>query len=113
MNASKPSSILCHCWRHDDVDQARRVFDSICRTGLLLTTNGTRLDTFGIDRGEGVVAMEVMQAARVALRTSPLSILPIIEAGTADTAPASPAIRSLAGEVFRLGIYRTIGAQTH
>lgn len=58
-------SIIFHCWRSNDVDAARRIFQSISRNGLLLTTNATTLDTFGIDRGQGVVQMEVMQHPRI------------------------------------------------
>lgn len=65
------SSILLHCWRHEDRASARRILESICHNGLLLTTNAETLDTFSIDRGQGVMAMEVMQHPRVCFTDIP------------------------------------------
>ena len=62
---SASHSILFHCWRSDDLASARRIFQSIAENGLLLTTNARTLDSFGIDRGKGVVQMEVMQHPRI------------------------------------------------
>lgn len=74
-NISSP--ILFHCWRHENESRARYIFENICRTGLLLTTNHATLDTFSIDRGKGkgVEAMEVMQRPRVCFTDIPLPLL--------------------------------------
>jgi hypothetical protein len=69
------SPILFHCWRHEDRTAARLILKSICRNGLLLTTNSKTLDSFAIDRGSGVVPMEVMQHARVCFTDIPIGSL--------------------------------------
>jgi hypothetical protein len=69
------SPILFHCWRHEDKIAARLILESICRKGLLLTTNSKTLDSFAIDRGSGVVPMEVMQHARVCFTDIPIGLL--------------------------------------
>jgi hypothetical protein len=48
-----------HCWRGDDRGNARYILESICVKGLHLTTNAATLDSFAIDRGNGIVQMEV------------------------------------------------------
>jgi len=69
------SSVLFHCWRHDDIAAARGIFESICENGLLLTTNAQTLDSFAIDHGKGVIQMEVMQHARVCFTDIPIELL--------------------------------------
>jgi hypothetical protein len=69
------SPILFHCWRHENTDAARLILEAICKNGLLLTTNAKTLDTFEIDRGSGVVQMEVMQHARVCFTDIPFDLL--------------------------------------
>jgi hypothetical protein len=54
---------------------ARYILESICEKGLLLTTNAVTLDTFAIDRGKGVVQMEVMQHPRVCFTDIPIEFL--------------------------------------
>jgi hypothetical protein len=75
MSIPVSSSVLFHCWRHDDIATARHILESICENGLLLTTNATTLDSFAIDRGSGVVQMEVMQRARVCFTDIPIELL--------------------------------------
>jgi hypothetical protein len=75
MGSSVSSSILFHCWRGDDRVAARRILKSICKKGLLLTTNAATLDSFAIDRGNGVIQMEVMQRPRVCLTDIPIALL--------------------------------------
>jgi hypothetical protein len=69
------SSVLFHCWRHDDIAAARNILESICANGLLLTTNSQTLDSFAFDRGKGVTQMEVMQHARVCFTDIPVELL--------------------------------------
>lgn len=66
---------LFHCWRHDDIASARLILESVCVNGLLLTTNAETLDGFSIDRGQGVVTMEVMQHPRVSFTDIPFDRL--------------------------------------
>jgi len=75
MSIPVSSSILFHCWHHDDRATARHILESICEKGLLLTTNSATLDSFAIDRGSGVVQMEVMQHARVCFTDIPIELL--------------------------------------
>jgi hypothetical protein len=75
MSVPVSSSILFHCWRHDDTAAARLILESVCERGLLLTTNAATLDSFAIDRGNGVVQMEVMQHARVCFTDIPIELL--------------------------------------
>jgi hypothetical protein len=75
MSIPVSSSILFHCWRRDDTAAARHILESICENGLLLTTNAATLDSFAIDRGNGVVQMEVMQHARVCFTDIPIELL--------------------------------------
>jgi len=65
------NSILCHCWRHDDIASGRLILESICVNGLLLTTNAAKLDGFQIDRGRGVEIMEIMQHPRTSFTDIP------------------------------------------
>jgi Putative abortive phage resistance protein AbiGi, antitoxin len=69
------SSILFHCWTHEDVPKARSILESICNRGLLLTTNASTLDMFTVDRGQGPVPLEVMQHARVCFTDIPIKLL--------------------------------------
>jgi hypothetical protein len=75
MVVSVSSSVLFHCWQGDDMAAARYILESICRKGLLLTTNAATLDSFAIDRGKGVVQMEVMQHPRVCFTDIPIELL--------------------------------------
>ena len=75
MVISVSSSVLFHCWRGDDTAAARFTLESICQNGLLLTTNAATLDSFAIDRGKGVVQMEVMQHPRVCFTDIPIELL--------------------------------------
>jgi Putative abortive phage resistance protein AbiGi, antitoxin len=75
MSIAVSSAILFHCWRHDDIATARHILESVCKNGLLLTTNAATLDNFAIDRGSGVVQMEVMQNARVCFTDIPIELL--------------------------------------
>jgi hypothetical protein len=75
MSISVSSSILFHCWRSDDRAVARYILESICEKGLLLTTNAEALDSFAIDRGKGVIQMEVMQHPRVCFTDIPIELL--------------------------------------
>ena len=54
---------------------SRDTLESICEKGLLLTTNAATLDSFAIDRGNGVVRMEVMQHPRVCFTDIPIELL--------------------------------------
>lgn len=69
------SPILFHHWRHEDVTRARFILESICEKGFLLTTNTKTLDSFAIDRGSGVVQMEVMQHPRICFTDIPFELL--------------------------------------
>jgi hypothetical protein len=75
MVISVSSSVLFHCWHGDDPAAARYILESICQKGLLLTTNAATLDNFAIDRGKGVVQMEVMQHPRVCFTDIPIELL--------------------------------------
>jgi hypothetical protein len=75
MVISVSSSVLFHCWRGDDTAAARYILESICQNGLLLTTNTGTLDSFAIDRGKGVVQMEVMQHPRICFTDIPIALL--------------------------------------
>jgi hypothetical protein len=75
MGTPVSSSVLFHCWHDDDRATARYILESICEKGLLLTTNAETLDSFAIDRGKGVVQMEVMQHARVCFTDIPIELL--------------------------------------
>jgi Putative abortive phage resistance protein AbiGi, antitoxin len=75
MVISVSSSVLFHCWHGDDTAAARYILESICQKGLLLTTNAATLDSFAIDRGKGVVQMEVMQHPRVCFTDIPIELL--------------------------------------
>jgi|SRR5271168_1153034 len=75
MNIPVSSSILFHCWRHEELGVARTILESICKNGLLLTTNSRTLDSFEIDRGKGVELMEVMQHPRVCFTDIPIDLL--------------------------------------
>jgi hypothetical protein len=75
MHIPVSSSVLFHCWNHTDVGSARLILESICKNGLLLTTNSSTLDSFSIDRGKGVEQMEVMQQARVCFTDIPIDLL--------------------------------------
>jgi hypothetical protein len=75
MGISVSSSVLFHCWHSDDIAAARYILESICGKGLLLTTNAATLDSFAIDRGKGVVQMEVMQHPRVCFTDIPIALL--------------------------------------
>jgi hypothetical protein len=75
MVISVSRSILFHCWHSDDTAAARYVLESICEKGLLLTTNAATLDSFAIDRGKGVVQVEVMQHPRVCFTDIPIELL--------------------------------------
>ncbi len=70
-------SILFHCWRHEPLDKARRVFLSIVKKGLLLTTtNAGALDSFTVRDGENRLRkIEVMQRARICFTDIPLDLL--------------------------------------
>ncbi len=75
MPISVISPILFHIWRHDDVTHARFILESICENGFLLTTNTQTLDSFAIDRGSGIVHMEVMQHPRICFTDIPFELL--------------------------------------
>jgi hypothetical protein len=75
MGISVSSSILFHCWSDNDRVAARRILRSICKKGLMLTTNAATLDSFAIDRGNGVIQMEVMQHPRVCFTDIPIELL--------------------------------------
>ncbi len=53
MTSIDSSATLFHCWRHDPVESARRIFASIVRKGFLLTTtNAGALDKFIVRDGK-------------------------------------------------------------
>ena len=70
-------SILFHCWRHDPLDRARKIFSSIVEKGLLLTTtNAGSLDAFTVRDGENQLRkIEVMQRARICFTDIPFDLL--------------------------------------
>jgi hypothetical protein len=107
------SPILFHCWRHEDRTAARLILKSICRNGLLLTTNSKTLDSFAIDRGSGVVPMEVMQHARVCFTDIRSDRSPLTAKDTASTALGSVVRRRLIGAVCPRGICPIIGVIRH
>jgi Putative abortive phage resistance protein AbiGi, antitoxin len=75
MSIPVSGSILFHCWRHEDMGAARFTLESICKNGLLLTTNSRALDIFEIHREKGVEQMEVMQRPRVCFTDIPIDLL--------------------------------------
>ena len=77
MNVPISNPILYHFWSHADIAKARSILQSVFKNGLLLTTNTSTLDSFRIDRGAGVVPMEVMQHPRVCFTDMPFDFLPI------------------------------------
>jgi hypothetical protein len=66
------SPILHHCWSYDDIASARIILESMCINGLLRTTNSEKLDGFSINRGHGIVTMEVVQCPRVSFTDIPI-----------------------------------------
>ena len=75
MVISVSSSVLFHCWHGADTAADRYILESVCQKGLLLTTNAATLDNFAVDRGNGVVPMEVMQHPRVCFTDIPIELL--------------------------------------
>jgi hypothetical protein len=77
MTAAHTGSILFHCWRHDPSERARKIFASIVKKGLLLTTtNAGALDAFTVRNSENQLQkIEVFQRARICFTDIPLDLL--------------------------------------
>jgi hypothetical protein len=79
MPIKHPNALLFHCWRHEPLEQARRIFTSIVNKGFLLTTtNAGALDSFVVRDGRNELRkIEVMQRPRICFTDMPIDQLPI------------------------------------